>query len=76
MDQNLINLLIGVVGAIVGWVLKVIWGAIQELQMDMKDIEKELHTEYVIKDDFHVALDEIKDMFKRIFDKLDNKADK
>jgi len=76
MDQNLINLLIGVVGAIVGWVLKVIWGAIQELQMDMKDIEKELHTEYVSKDDFHVALDEIKDMFKRIFDKLDNKADK
>lgn len=76
MDQNLINLLIGVLGAIVGWVLKVIWGAIQELQVDMKEIEKELHTEYISKNDFHVALDEIKDMFKRIFDKLDNKADK
>jgi len=76
MDQNLINLLIGVLGAIVGWVLKVIWGAIQELQGDMKEIEKELHTEYISKNDFHVALDEIKDMFKRIFDKLDNKADK
>jgi Tfp pilus assembly protein PilO len=76
MDQNLINLLIGVLGAIVGWILKVIWGAIQELQGDMKEIEKELHTEYISKNDFHVALDEIKDMFKRIFDKLDNKADK
>ena len=76
MDQNLINLLIGIVGAIVGWVLKVIWGAIQELQMDMKDIEKELHTEYVSKGDFHVALDEIKQIVQRIFDKLDNKADK
>jgi len=76
MDQNLINLLIGVLGAIVGWVLKVIWEAIQELQDDMKEIEKELHTEYISKNDFHVALDEIKDMFKRIFDKLDNKADK
>jgi Tfp pilus assembly protein PilO len=76
MDQNLINLLIGIVGAIVGWTLKVIWSAIQELQADMKEIEKELHTEYVSKGDFHVALDEIKDMFKRIFDKLDNKADK
>jgi len=76
MDQNLINLLIGIVGAIVGWVLKVIWGAIQELQMDMKDIEKELHTEYVSKGDFHVALDEIKQIVQRIFDKLDGKADK
>ena len=76
MDQNLINLLIGNVGAIVGWVLKVIWEAIQELQMDMKEIEKELHTEYVSKGDFHVALDEIKQIVQRIFDKLDNKADK
>ena len=76
MDQNLINLLIGVVGAIVGWVLKVVWNAIQELQQDMKDIEKELHTEYVSKNDFHTALDEIKQIVQRIFDKLDNKADK
>jgi hypothetical protein len=76
MDQNLINLLIGVTGAVVGWILKVIWEAIQELQMDMKEIEKELHTEYVSKGDFHVALDEIKQIVQRIFDKLDNKADK
>jgi hypothetical protein len=76
MDQNLINLLIGVVGAVVGWVLKVIWNAIQHLQQDMKDIEKELHTEYVSKNDFHTALDEIKQIVQRIFDKLDNKADK
>lgn len=76
MDQNLINLLIGVVGAIVGWVLKVVWNAIQDLQQDMKDIEKELHTEYVSKNDFHTALDEIKQIVQRIFDKLDNKADK
>lgn len=76
MDQNLINLLIGVTGAVVGWILKVIWEAIQDLQMDMKEIEKELHTEYVSKGDFHVALDEIKQIVQRIFDKLDNKADK
>jgi len=76
MDQNLINLLIGVTGVVVGWILKVIWEAIQELQTDMKEIEKELHTEYVSKGDFHVALDEIKQIVQRIFDKLDNKADK
>jgi hypothetical protein len=76
MDQNLINLLIAVVGTVGGFVLKVIWDAILELQMDMKEIEKELHTEYVSKGDFHVALDEIKQIVQRIFDKLDNKADK
>jgi hypothetical protein len=76
MDQNLINLLIAVVGTVGGWVLKVIWDAILELQLDMKEIEKELHTEYVSKGDFHVALDEIKQIVQRIFDKLDNKADK
>ena len=74
MDQNLINLLIGVVGAIVGWVLKVVWNAIQELQQDMKDIEKELHTEYVSKNDLQTALDEIKQIVQRNFDKLDNTA--
>ena len=76
MDQNLINILIAVVGAVGGWLFKVLWDSIKELQFDMKEIEKELHTEYVSKDDFHVALDEIKQIVQRIFDKLDAKADK
>jgi len=76
MDQNLINILIAVVGAVGGWLFKVLWDSIKELQFDMKEIEKELHTEYVSKDDFHVALDEIKQIVQRIFDKLDGKADK
>jgi hypothetical protein len=76
MDQNLINMLIALGSAIGGWLFKVLWDSIKELQVDMKEIEKELHTSYVSKDDFHQALDEIKQMFQRIFDKLDNKADK
>jgi len=76
MDQNLINALIAIAGAVGGWLFKVLWDSIKELQLDMKEIEKELHTEYVSKDDFHVALDEIKQIVQRIFDKLDGKADK
>ena len=76
MDQNLINMLIALGSAIGGWLFKVLWDSIKELQLDIKEIEKELHTGYVSKDDFHQALDEIKQMFQRIFDKLDNKADK
>jgi len=76
MSQDLINLLIALAGAIVGWVLKVIWGAIRSLQDDMKEIERELHTEYVNKNDYRQDMQEIKDLLQRIFDKLDLKADK
>ena len=76
MSQDLINLLIALAGAIVGWVLKVIWGAIRSLQDDMKEIERELHTEYVSKNDYRQDMQEIKDLLQRIFDKLDLKADK
>ena len=76
MDQNLINMLIFLGSAIGGWLFKVLWDSIKELQLNIKEIEKELHTGYVSKDDFYQALDEIKQMFQRIFDKLDNKADK
>ena len=76
MSQDLINLAIAFIGAVVGWVLKVIWGAIRSLQDDMKEIERELHTEYVSKNDYRQDMQEIKDLLQRIFDKLDLKADK
>jgi antirestriction protein len=76
MDQNLINLLIGVVGTIFGWVLKVVWDSLRSLQEDMKEIEKELHTEYVSKVDYRADILEVKDILKQIFNKLDSKADK
>lgn len=76
MSQDLINLFIAIAGAVVGWVLKVIWGAIRSLQDDMKEIERELHTEYVSKNDYRQDMQEIKDLLQRIFDKLDLKVDK
>jgi hypothetical protein len=42
----------------------------------MKDIERELHTEYVAKVDYRADILEVKDILKQIFNKLDNKADK
>lgn len=76
MSQNLINLLIACSGAIFGWVLKVIWDSVKILQQDLKEIEKEIHTEYISKADYRVDILEIKDILKQIFAKLDNKADK
>jgi cell fate (sporulation/competence/biofilm development) regulator YmcA (YheA/YmcA/DUF963 family) len=76
MSQDLINSLIAVCGAGVGWLLKMIWDAIKTLQQDIKEMERELHTAYVSKDDYRKDLVEIKDMLKQIFDKMDKKADK
>ncbi len=46
------------------------------LQADLKEIERELHTSYVSKDDYRQDILEVKDILKQIFDKLDKKADK
>jgi hypothetical protein len=57
-------------------VLKIIWDAIAELKKDMKDLNKEVHEDFVRKDDYRVDIAEVKQMLSRIFDKLDNKVDK
>jgi hypothetical protein len=69
MSQDMINMIIGGVGGIVGWFLKTIWESVREL-------ERDLHTNYVSKIDYRSDILEMKDILKQIFNKLDNKADK
>lgn len=76
MSQDTINLITACSGALVGWVLKVIWDAVRTLQEDIKEIERDLHTSYVSKDDYRNDISEIKDILNKIFDKLDKKADR
>jgi hypothetical protein len=42
----------------------------------MKDLERALHTQYVSKDDYKTDIQDLKEMLKAIFDRLDRKADK
>jgi len=76
MDQNLINILAAGLGAILGWLLKVVWDAIRSLEKDLKDLERDLHTKYVTKNEYRQDILDVKDILKQIFDKLDRKADK
>jgi hypothetical protein len=76
MTQDLVNLVIGVAGTAMGWMLKVVWDSIRLLQDDMKVLERALHTKYVSKDDYRADIQDIKAMVKAIFDRLDRKADK
>lgn len=76
MDQNFINVLVAAFGAVVGWMLKVVWDSIRSLEQDLKVLERDLHTKYVTKDEYRQDILEVKNILKQIFDKLDRKADK
>jgi hypothetical protein len=64
------------VGGLGGWVLKSVWEAIRDLKNDVKELGHEVRVGYVRRDDFFDAVERIEAMCSRIFDKLDDKADK
>jgi hypothetical protein len=74
--QTIINLGGGAILAILGWFARTLWDAIRELQKDLHELEVDLPKSYVSKDDFQKTMKHIEDMFQRIYDKLDAKADK
>jgi hypothetical protein len=76
MSQDTINLMITLSGAVIGWILRVIWESIRKLQDEMSAFQREVHTEYVNKDDYRKDIIEVKEILGKIFDKLDRKADK
>ena len=69
--QQLFDIVVTVAGFLAGWVLNNITKAIERLDADVRDMPKD----YVTKEDYHRDIDEIKDICKQIFNKLDNNAD-
>jgi hypothetical protein len=76
MDQNFINAAFGLAAAVAGWFGREMWSAVKELKTDLSKLREELPKSYVAKDDYRRDIDELKDICKQIFDKLDHKADK
>lgn len=70
--QLLFNAAVGIAAFFGGWVLNNITKAIERLDTDVRKMP---HT-YVTKNEYHRDIDELKDICKQIFNKLDNKADK
>jgi len=82
-DQTVFNIALAVTGFLGGWVLKVIWEAVKELQLaDKILIEKVASIEiliagnYMSKTDFDKIAAAIFAKLDKIDDKLDRKADK
>lgn len=71
-SQAIFNIVVGIAAFFGGWVLNNITKAIERLDADVREMPKH----YVSKEDYHRDIDELKDICKQIFAKLDNKADK
>ena len=75
-NQHLINMSLGIGMTVVGWFARELWGAVKELKADLATLREDLPKEYVAKDDYREDIREIKALLAKIFEKLENKADK
>lgn len=75
-SQNLINLAFGAASAVLGWFARELWNAVKELKSELAKLREEMPRAYVMKEDYRRDIYEIKELLGKIFDRLDNKADK
>jgi hypothetical protein len=76
MDQSIINFILMGISTVLGWFAREMWAAVKDLKVDLAKLREELPKNYIAKDDYRSDMHDIKDMLSKIFDKLENKADK
>ena len=60
----------------IGWWCRQIWDSVQQLKQDMKQIEIDLPTHYIKKDEIKERFDRIELLLDKLYEKLEQKADK
>lgn len=70
--QVLFNIAVAIAGFFGGWTLNRIYIALDRLDSDVRSMPHD----YVSRDDYKADIREMRDLLGKIFDKLDNKADK
>jgi len=70
--QVLFNIAVAIAGFFGGWTLNRIYIAIDRLDGDVRSMPHD----YVSRDDYKADIREMRELLGKIFDKLDNKADK
>tara|TARA_R110000868_G_scaffold322691_1_gene583649 strand:+ start:41 stop:292 length:252 start_codon:yes stop_codon:yes gene_type:complete len=83
MEQTFINILVGIVATLFGWVLKTIWNSVAALQKADEDLTEKVNRievlvagEYIKRAEFQGALERLFSKLEQIDHKLDKKADK
>ena len=74
--QILFNLAGGAILAAIGWWCRQIWDSVQNLKEDVKQIEIDLPSNYVKKDEIKDRFDRIEVLLDKLYEKLENKADR
>lgn len=76
MEFEIIKWMGYVISGILGWFIRVLWTAQDQMRKDFTELEKNLPIHYVRTGDFKEVLREMKDSFKEIIhpvlDKLDH----
>jgi hypothetical protein len=75
-NQQFINLFLGIGLTVMGWFARELWAAVKDLKTDLAKLRENLPKDYIAKDDYKEDIREIKSMLAKIFEKLENKADK
>ena len=75
-NQEVINGLLAGGFTVLGWFARELWAAVKELKSDLAKLREDLPREYVARDDYREDIRDIKAMLAKIFEKLENKADK
>ena len=74
--QQIIDLGLGAVMAVIGWFARELWSVVKELKSDLSKLREDLPKDYVTKDDYRQDIRELKEIMNKIFDRLENKQDK
>lgn len=81
--QTLINIGLGALMLGVGWFAREVWDAVKELKGDLSKLREDMPKTYVTKEDWREDMRNVredirylKDICGKIFDRLENKADK
>lgn len=74
--QTAFNIIIGILIAGAGWWAKQIWDAVDRLREDLHNLEVDLPSHYVRKDEFNDAMKTLNEKLDRIWAKLADKADR
>jgi len=74
--QTIVDAVLLTTSTIIGWFARELWAAVKELKSDLSKLREDLPKTYVVRDDYKQDIRDIKDMIGKVYDKLDNKADK
>lgn len=74
--QYLFNFVAVAFGAVMGWLLKTLWSAVDSLRRDVRTLEAAAHEKFVRRDDWQSALERLESKLDRLFERLDGKADR